>query len=185
MSGAHHRTPDGTTVRLVIPAATIVVHGELQIQVTLPGHPDQPVHLPLVDEHFRPVVLVEAYVPDVQAGQIYRGARGELLYAVRIDDTIGVDNRLVSANGGYLYAADEAVDAFGPLTLVDELPIADYTAPPAPELPAAPPVPELPQVPAPPPPPAVPSPAYSPPPSSSLDATAVMMPVVDDAGWRP
>lgn len=144
MSGAQHQTPIGTVVRLVIPAATVVAWGNLQLQVSLPGHEQQVVHLPLVDGHFRPLVQVEAYVPDVAAGQLYRTREGQLLFGVAAYTADGVPDgtRLISADGGYSYDPQQAVDDLGPLTLVGEVPVVAYaeTEPtPAPSVSPTPP----------------------------------------------
>lgn len=144
MSGAPHQTPLGTVVRLVIPEATVVAWGSLQLQVTLPGHPQEIVHLPLVDEHFGSVVTIEAYVPNVQAGQLYRAAAGQLLYGVAAYTADGVPDgaRLVAADGGWSYDPQQAVDVLGPLTLIGEVPVTAYaeTEPmPAPPVSPAPP----------------------------------------------
>lgn len=127
------RTPAGTLVRLVIPAATVVAHGDLQLQVTLPDHPGQIVHLPLVDEHFGPLIEVHPHAPRVYAGQTWRGMHGDLLFAVRWRreaDDAGED-LLIAADGGTYYSAEEAVAAFGRLSLVSEAALFDDNASPA------------------------------------------------------
>ncbi|OKI52874.1 hypothetical protein [Micromonospora sp. CB01531] len=114
-------------MRLVIPAATIVAHGELQLQVTLPDHPGDVVHLPLVDEHFQPLVEIHPHIPEVHPGQVWRGADGALLFAIRYqrDDSDPGDTLLIAVNGGLLYGPALAVEEFGPLTLLDERPAFD------------------------------------------------------------
>lgn len=166
MSGAQHQTPAGTVVRLVIPEATVVAWGSLQLQVTLPGHPQEIIHLPLVDEHFVSVVTVETYVPNVLPGQLYRAAGGQLLYGVGTytADDIPDGTRLVAADGGWSYDPQQAVDVLGPLTLIDEVPVVAYAE--------AEPIPAPPVSPAPPP--------YS----VDDQPTAFMAPVADLAGRR-
>lgn len=138
---AYDRTPPpGTVVRLVIPAATIVAHGELRMQVTLPGHPGDVVHLPRVDEHFEPLVRIHPHAPQVRAGQVWRSADGYLFFGVRWrpDDTDGGDY-LVAADGGGYYTAEQAVDEFGVLTLLGERAPVTYTPEPVePPVPAGP-----------------------------------------------
>ncbi|MBM0205064.1 hypothetical protein JNW90_19900 [Micromonospora sp. STR1s_5] len=126
MSG-YGRTPAGTTVRLVIPAATIVAHGDLQLQVTLPDHPGQTVHIPLVDEHFEPLVEIHPHAPRVYAGQTWRGADGELFFAVRWrrDDGDAGEDYLIAADGGSYYTPEQAAADFGPLVLVGETALVD------------------------------------------------------------
>ncbi|MCX4468949.1 hypothetical protein OOK41_01245 [Micromonospora sp. NBC_01655] len=122
MSDQHGRTPAGTLVRLVIPCAEIVAHGNLQLQVRLPGHRDV-IHLPLVDEHYQPLVEVHPHVPKVHAGQTWRTAQdGFLFFAVswrEQSDDVGVE-MLIAADGGRYYTPAEAVDEYGQLVLVAE-----------------------------------------------------------------
>lgn len=122
MSSSHTRP--GTVVCLVIRAATVVAHGDLQLRVTLPGHPSQVVHLPLVDEHFRPLVEVHPHAPEVRAGQSWRGEGGELLFAVRWrrEAADAGEDFLIAADGGGSYTPQEAVAAFGELTLAADAP---------------------------------------------------------------
>ncbi|GAB3856707.1 hypothetical protein GCM10029963_53530 [Micromonospora andamanensis] len=132
---AYDRTPPGTTVRLVIPEATIVSHGHLQMRVTLPDHPGDVVALPLVDEHFRPLVEIHPYVPALEPGQTWRGADGTLLHSIHYrrepDDAGGTF--LIAPITGLIYGPELAVDEFGPLTLLAERPAYDETwLPPAP-----------------------------------------------------
>lgn len=118
---AYSRTPPGTVVRLVIPTATVVAHGDLQMQVTLPDHPGQVVHLPLVDEHFEALVEVHPHAPRVHTGQTWRGVDGDLLVVVRYradPSDVGQD-LMVSVEGGGYYTPEQAAAEYGPLTLVD------------------------------------------------------------------
>ncbi|MFI6161706.1 hypothetical protein ACIA59_17385 [Micromonospora haikouensis] len=133
MSGTDGRTPPGTLVRLVIPTATVVAHGNLKLQVTLPGHRDV-IHLPLVDEHYQSLVEVCPHVPAVEAGQTWRSvAHGLLLFAFvarEQPDDVGTV-MLICADGGTYYTPTGAVDEFGPLELVGEAAPVDNLTPAA------------------------------------------------------
>ncbi|MEV6693389.1 hypothetical protein AB0M35_18155 [Micromonospora sp. NPDC051196] len=142
----YDRTPPGTTVRLVIPEAMIVAHGDLQMRVTLPDHPGDIVTLPLVDERFRPVVEIHPHLPTLHPGQTWRGAGGTLLHAVqeRRDAADAGETLLVSVVDGMHYTRDLAIDTFGPLTLLGELAPHDETwLPPAPVAPVSPAAPAI------------------------------------------
>ncbi|MBX7264951.1 hypothetical protein KIF24_02020 [Micromonospora sp. Llam7] len=134
----YDRTPPGTVVRLVIPEATIVSHGDLQMRVTLPGCRGDIVTLPLVDEHFHPLVEIQPYVPALEPGQTWRGADGTLLHSIhyrREPDDHG-ETLLIAPVSGFMYGPALAVDYFGPLTLLAERPAYDETwLPPAPVAP--------------------------------------------------
>ncbi|MEU7620511.1 hypothetical protein AB0B27_31090 [Micromonospora rifamycinica] len=137
----YSRTPAGTVVRLVIPAATIVAHGQLQLQVTLPDHPGDVVHLPLVDGHFQPLVEVHPHAPRVEPGQTWRSVHhGVTFFAVcwrPEPDDVG-EVMLIAVDGGAYYTPERAVEAWGELDLVGEVPAfdnfpADVAGPAVPE----------------------------------------------------
>ncbi|TDB87495.1 hypothetical protein E1091_15745 [Micromonospora fluostatini] len=143
MSGDISRTPPGTQVRLEIPRATIVAHGDLQMRVTFPGRPNDVIVLPLVDGRYEPTVYVHPCAPQVHAGQTWRAVEhGLLFFAVRWradESDVGTD-WLIAAQGGAWYSPEQAVEDFGQLALVAEYPPYDFT-PPAVDPPAADPSP--------------------------------------------
>ncbi|MGC5664955.1 hypothetical protein ACN261_31980 [Micromonospora sp. WMMD723] len=124
-------TPPGTVLRLVIPEAVVVAHGDLRLQFTMPGHPGEVIHLPLVDGHYRPLVEVHPYVPQVHAGQVWRTAGGVLLFGVlwrEQPDDVGVE-MLIAADGGAYHTPAAAVETYGPLELVVEhAPVDNFAA---------------------------------------------------------
>ncbi|WP_431728242.1 hypothetical protein [Verrucosispora sp. TAA-831] len=138
----YDRTPPGTTVRLVIPEATIVAHGDLQMRITLPGHPGDIVTLPLRDGRFQDLVEIHPHLPELHPGQTWRGTDGTLLHAVQDRQDAGDvgETLLVSAVNGLHYTRELAIGTFGPLTLLGELAPYDECwlapAPVAPEPPA-------------------------------------------------
>lgn len=148
----YDRTPPGTTVRLVIPEATIVAHGDLQMRITLPDHPGDIVTLPMRDTRFQDLVEIHPHLPTLHPGQTWRGADGTLLHAVqeRRNATDVGETLLVSVVDGLHYTRDLAIEHFGSLTLLGELAPHDETwLPPAPVAPEPPaPVPLAPESPA-------------------------------------
>ncbi|SCL64469.1 hypothetical protein [Micromonospora yangpuensis] len=122
--------PAGTRVRLVIPDATVVAHGNLQLQVRLPDH-SEIIHLPIVDNHFQSIVEVLAHAPRVAPGQTWRSEAGHLFYAVRWRQSEGDAGEpvLIAADSAGAYTPAQAVADFGQLTLLDTRAVWDPVEP--------------------------------------------------------